>query len=112
METPMNKHWGRGGKKKFFLIPIFILAFIAIKSAVVMALWNYLVPDLFHGPEIDYLHALALTILVKVLVGFKGGPRGGFGRKFGKGGPPWMTLSPEDREKLRNEIRNRMGEQA
>ena len=94
----MNK-CGRMGKGKFVLIPVFILAFVAVKSAAVMFLWNYLVPDLFHGPEVTYVQALCLVVLAKLLVGF-GGPRGGgFGR--GGWGRKWKNMSEEDRAKLR-----------
>lgn len=108
----MNESRCRRGKKKLFLIPFFIIGFVALKSAAVMALWNFLVPDLFHGPEVTYVQALALVVLAKLLVGF-GGPRG-FGR--GHGGPwkrwdRWEKLSDEDKEKLRAKLRDKFGDE-
>ena len=80
---------------------------IVIKSAIVMLLWNALIPNLFHGPPLTYAQALGLTVLVKLLFGF---PR--FGPFSGRHlGPPWKArwagLPPEEREKLREEIRRR-----
>ena len=43
-----------------------IAAVIAF-SLVVMWLWNWLVPDLFKGPEISYWQTLGLLILSKIL---------------------------------------------
>lgn len=41
---------------------------------VVMWLWNWLVPELFHGPVIGYWQTLGLLILSKILFsGFGGG---------------------------------------
>lgn len=101
---------GRCGGRRFLKIP-FIAAAILVKGALVMFLWNALIPDLFHGPELIYVQALGLMILAKLLVGFGGGfghwrhhHRGGFGHK-GR----WMKMSPEEREKLRTEMRDRCG---
>jgi len=106
----MNRHHCHRGKKKLVLIPVFMIAFVAVKSAAVMALWNYLVPDLFHGPEVTYVQALALVVLAKLLVGFSG-PRG-----FRGGGPwrrwdRWEKMSDEEKEKLRAKMRERFGDE-
>ena len=89
----------RCGRRRFWKIPFFVAAVVLIKSALVMLLWNELIPDLFHGPMLTYLQALELTVLAKLLVGF------GF-RRFGGGGQAAMvdgkrmgTLSPEERVK-------------
>jgi hypothetical protein len=50
-----------------FIIAYFILA------AISMLLWNALVPDIFHGPEITYWQSLGLLVLVRVLTGSFGG---------------------------------------
>jgi hypothetical protein len=58
--------------------------FIAVFSAVVMALWNWLVPSLFGGHTINYLQALGILILSQILFsGFRGRPGGNWGwRRF------------------------------
>lgn len=127
-EMPPDMHergpYGRGrcgGRRRFWMIPFFVIGMVAVKSAIVMALWNLLVPDVFHGPALDYLQAVELTALVTVLVGFGGGFRGRFGGHggFGRGMHPgmhhrgrhlrerWMKMSPEEREKMREEMRKR-----
>ena len=105
-------HGPCGGRRRWLKIP-FIAAAVLIKGALVMFLWNALIPDLFHGPELIYCQALGLMILAKLLVGFGGGfghwgrhhhHRGGFGHK-----EHWMKMSPEEREKLREEMNRRCG---
>lgn len=102
------KHAGHCGRRRLWKIPFFIGIFVFLKSAVVMLLWNALVPDLFHGPFLTYPQALGLTVLVKLLVGFPGGR--GFGPGHGwrhRMHKRWANLTPEEREKLREEMRKR-----
>ena len=40
---------------------------LLLLGAVTMLLWNWLVPDLFNGPEISYLQALGLLALSKII---------------------------------------------
>ena len=48
MNTPNQNTW----KKKYMMfIPFAIMAAVAI-SALVMVLWNYLMPDLFNLPSL------------------------------------------------------------
>ena len=49
-----------------FIVAIFVL------GAVVMLLWNALVPVLFHGPEVNYWQAVGLLLLTRILVGIRG----------------------------------------
>lgn len=90
----------RGGFHRLFFVPIILLV-ILVKSALVLVLWNELIPDLFHGPSVTYLQAIGLTVLANLLVG------------FGRGGPPWRhrwhSMSQEDRDKIRETIRERCG---
>ena len=51
-----------------FLVPLFIFG--------TMYLWNWLVPELFHGPVINFWQTLGLLVLSKILFG-------GFGKKMG-----------------------------
>lgn len=98
-----------------FLIAIpFILLFVSLASFVVMSLWNYLMPHIFHLTEINFWQALAILVLSKLLFGGFG-PRGG--------GPPWArggrwrarwdeklaNMTPEEREKMKTEWSKRCG---
>jgi len=100
-------HCGRHGRchgwgKFALIIPVIIL----VKSAVVMLLWNNLAPELFHLSTLDYWQAIELTVLAKLLVGFGGRHGGHFGGgRWGR----WARMSPEEREKMRSEMRSRWG---
>lgn len=88
-------------RRKCFLIPLMVVAAVLLKGLFVYFLWNWLIPDLFHLPVIDYLQAVGLVVLCKVLFGCGFRPR--HGHRWGK----CEGLSPEDRLELRDEIRNR-----
>ena len=60
----MKRHFS---KKFFFQKIFFILVIIAIISLVVLLLWNWLIPAIFNLPEINYLQALGILILSKIL---------------------------------------------
>jgi hypothetical protein len=108
---------GCGGRGRFWVrkVPFIVLVIgliIVIKSAIVLLLWNALIPNLFHGPLLTYPQALGLTVLAKLLFGFaRFGPFAG--RHWG---PPWKArwagLPAEEREKLREEIRKRFCDEA
>lgn len=76
-------------------------------GGVVMLLWNALLPDLFHLPLIHFWQALGLLILAKILFGgFRGGgPRGAWSNRRQK----WMNMTPEEREKFKQEWGSRCG---
>lgn len=86
--------------KFLVLAPIFIAAF----GGLTMLLWNKLVPELFHGPYVNFWQACGLIILSHIL--FRGG---GF-HKHGHGWNPQMWrhkmekkmkgMTPEEREKF------------
>jgi hypothetical protein len=76
----------------------FVVVAAAVLGAVVMVLWNAVVPALFTSAHpIDYLHALGLLVLSRILFGgFRG--RGGWhrGQHFAR----WQAMTPEEREKF------------
>src|SRR5689334_7877816 len=87
-----------------------IIVMIAVFTAVVMLLWNWLIPGIFKGPEITYIQALGLLLLSKILFLSPGGR--GFGR-----GHRWRSrehwkqfeekmkgMTPEEREKFKAEF--------
>ncbi|MFL5763135.1 MAG: hypothetical protein ACJ77K_04275 [Bacteroidia bacterium] len=110
-------------KFKFLLVLkiIFgIAAFILIFGFGTMHLWNWLVPELFHGPIITFGQTVGLLVLCKILFG-------GFGNKFGRHhghcgpGGKWgrhhywkhrmherfQNMSPEEKEKLKQRFKDR-----
>ncbi len=103
----------RGGRRfKFFIIPMIMLAVVG-KSALFMVLWNVLIPQIFHGPEIKFLQAVGLLILAKLLFGFHGGRhgwRGKFGRHHAMRKRFWARMSDQERGELREHLRKRWKE--
>jgi len=99
-------------RKKLFLIPFGIAALIAIAGLVVMTLWNALLPVIFHIATITFWQAVGIFVLCKILFGFhKGGPfRGGapWGMQH-RMEDRWKSMTPEQREKLREKLRDRCG---
>lgn len=92
---------------------IFAALFVALAGYVTMRLWNWLVPELFHGPSITLAQTYGLLLLSRMLVGFRGGHGGGWGARQ----QAWKQrmadklehLSPEDREKLRAKMARHCG---
>ena len=92
-------------------LPLILLGFavfIALGGAVVRALWNWLLPPLFGWPVIDFWQALGLLVLCRILFGGMGlqGPGGRARRRMGE---RWEGLSPEERERFRQGMRDRWG---
>lgn len=88
----------------FILIPIAL--FFAV-SAVVMLLWNWLLPDLFAFKAITYWQAMGLFLLSRILFGSFG---------FGNKRPPFgtskfrekmMNMTPEERQQFKEEWKTR-----
>ena len=82
---------------KIALIPIGIL----LLTYVVMQLWNNIVPDLFHGPILNYWQTIGVLVLAKVLFGgFHRGWGGGccgHGGKWGHHRGGWWKQRLEDK---------------
>lgn len=103
-----RRFWGCRGRWKFALI---FAVIVLVKGALVMALWNALIPDLFHGPIVNFYQALGLVVLAKLLTGVRGmhrfdHHRHDHWRKHLKS--HWEALSDEEREKLREKMHERM----
>ena len=79
---------------------VFGIVFLLIMSIVTYALWNWLMPAIFHLPVISLWQALGLLLLGRLLFGRFGG-WGSRMRKarFVRG---WKNLTPEERERFRN----------
>jgi len=75
---------------------------ILVFGSIVMLLWNALMPYIFHLPLITFWQALGLLLLTKILFsGFRGG---GPGRPWkDKMKQRWMNMTPEEREKFKQE---------
>jgi len=97
-------------KKLFYLAPLAILAmvlFIAIGGEIVLQLWNWLLPSLFGWHQITFWQALGLLALCRILFGGFGGH--GFSRSRRRMSDRWDAMTPEERERIREKMRQRCG---
>ena len=84
------------------------MAFVVF-GFVVMSLWNWLMPALFGFHVITFWQAIGILLLSKILFGgFRGGPgrRMPWKRRMFE---RWERMTPEEREKFRQGMRNRCG---
>ena len=83
---------------RFVGFAVLALGAAALLGALVMVLWNAVVPTLFTGARpIDYPHALGLLVLSRILFGGFHRHGGWHGRRqFAK----WQAMTPEEREKF------------
>lgn len=117
-------HGRCGGKFSFFRNPfVFAILWLVVAvglGAIVMLLWNWLMPVIFGLSVLSLWQALGLFILMRILLGSFGfGRRGGMhGRGMhGRGFPgkdmnqvreKWMNMTPEQRKEFINK-RKEMG---
>lgn len=107
------------------LILVAMIFFVVIGGAVVMLLWNWLLPTLFGWPQITIWQALGLLALCRILFGGFGS-RGGYRSRFRhrwkerwnerwnerwaeRWGERWERMTPEERERFRRRMRERCG---
>jgi hypothetical protein len=93
--------WMRG--LKFALLAV---AAVAAAGAVVMVLWNTLLPGLFSWPVIGFWQALGLLLLSKILFGSLRGGRGPMQWRA-RMADRWDWMSDEERAKFREGMRHR-----
>ncbi|RFU48689.1 hypothetical protein [Paraburkholderia sp. DHOC27] len=88
---------------------LFVVVAVAVLGWAVMTLWNWVVPALFVGARsIDFLHALGLLVLSRILFGGFRGHGGWRGRRHWR---KWESMSPEEREQFQAKWRSRCGQQ-
>jgi hypothetical protein len=100
-------------KKWIWITPLAIVGvvlFITVGGAVVMFLWNWLLPGLFGWPRLGFWQALGLLALCRILFGGLG--RGGSGgrtrsRVRRRMAERWERLTPEEREAFGRRSRER-----
>jgi len=101
----MKRNWMRRGLK-FALIALLAAT---VFSWVTMSLWNWLMPALFGLRAISFWQALGLLVLSRVLLGgFRGRPGHAmhWRRRMHE---RWEQMTPEEREKFRQGMRERCG---
>lgn len=71
MEKTTKYYVYKAFKIFFYIILGLCIAFLV--GYIVMRLWNWLMPDLFGLPEIDYWKAVGVLLLSKIIFGFGSG---------------------------------------
>lgn len=91
-------------KKKWIIAiaPFMAAAFIFIIGELVMSLWNWIAAGILGLPAVTFWQAWGLLILCRILFGSMGG--GGRGRHRRR-----SEMTPEERERLRQNLRSRWG---
>ena len=98
----MKKFWFKRG----LMFVIFFIAAILVFSAIVMGLWNAILPAVIGVKTITFLQALGILLLSKILFG-------GFGKRGGWHGArhyewkkkmqeKFAAMTPEEREKFKS----------
>jgi hypothetical protein len=104
-----NRYRKRRGRPPVFLL--FFVVMLLLLSAIVMVLWNAILPPLVHVNNISYGQAIGLLILCRILFGgFRFGPPSR--RSFGPSNhlrEKWMNMSDEEKAKFRGEWKKRCG---
>ncbi len=111
-ETKCKKISKRKLRKIILFVPLMIGLIFGL-GALVMVLWNAILPDLIGVKLIGYWQALGLLLLCKILFGGYGsGGKGGKGKRgFGRRKEfmrrKMEMMSDEERAKFKEEWRNR-----
>jgi Ca2+/H+ antiporter, TMEM165/GDT1 family len=111
----MRRNW-------LFIVPaalIGIALFVFVGGEVVRLLWNWLLPPLFGLREITFWQALGLLALSRILVGGFGMRGGSHSRSAMRSrmadrmadrvADRWDRMSPEERDRFRQRLRERCG---
>lgn len=98
-------------KKLFFIAPLAIvgmLLFVAAGGFIVEWLWNWLMPPLFGWKVVTFWQAVGLLALCRILFGRIGG-RGPYRSARRRMRDRWEGMTPEERERFRQAVRDRCG---
>jgi hypothetical protein len=107
-------------RKWIFMVPAALLGgalFIFIGGEVVRLLWNWLLPPLFGWRELTFWQALGLLALCRILFGGFGSHHGSRAnmrqrmadRMADRVADRWERMTPEERERFRQRLRERCG---
>lgn len=97
----------------FLVAPPAFLLFIALFGWIVMHLWNWLVPPIIGWRMITFWQALGILVLCRILFGTMTGGRGQrsrMGERMRERMRERMgNMTPEERERFRQKMRDRCG---
>jgi hypothetical protein len=105
----MGNDWVKRNKWIFVAGPLAGVLFVWIGGEVVMHLWNWLLPSLFGWRQVTFWQALGLLVLCRILFGSFGGHGHDHSHSRRRANQCWERMTPEEREKLSQEVRAREG---
>ncbi|MFA7289580.1 MAG: hypothetical protein WC055_11955 [Melioribacteraceae bacterium] len=102
-----NKDDKKSGAKRIGYFILALIGGVIVFGGLVMYLWNAILPPVLGVASINFLQAMGIFVLAKILFG--GFPHGGSKRdSFHHSSihskemrEKWMNLTPEEREKMR-----------
>jgi hypothetical protein len=87
--------------------------FVTGYTYIVMYLWNWLVPNIFHGPLLTFWQAAGLILLAKLFVGFSRGGWGGGRYKHymwkERMKERFESMTPEEKQAFKQQMKDRWG---
>ena len=92
--------------RMIFLFIVVAPIAVFVFGQVVMLLWNNALVPVLHVSEVTFWQGLGILVLSKILFSSFGG-KGGSGRYYWKQRMMWNQMTPEQREKFKEEWRNR-----
>jgi hypothetical protein len=91
---------------RLFAAPLILVA-LAGFSFITMLLWNSLLPEIVHLPQISFWQAVGLLILTRLLFGFNFPWHGHQHRMGSHLREKWEHMNPEEREEFRQRLHQR-----
>jgi len=87
---------------KLLMMGVMFLGFFAAMSAVVMLLWNWILPEVANVKPLNFWKAAGLLLLFKILFGGMGrGKWKNRNHRRGKWKEKWMNMSDEERTEMK-----------
>jgi hypothetical protein len=102
----MENGWVKRNPWIFIAAPLAMALFAWLFGEVVMHLWNWLLPPLFGWHMITFWQSLGLLVLSRILFGGWSGSKGRSHSRHDKAAR-WERMTPEEREKFRQNMRKR-----
>ena len=94
--------------KMIAMFIIFAPIAVFLFGLLVRFLWNDVLVPVLHVSPITFWQGLGILLLAKILFGFGGGGGSrGYRRSYSKEKMMWNSMTPEQKEKFREEWRNR-----